>query len=40
MAKKWIFASYSPSCPRDDGRESRELIESDWFQERWPTADH
>lgn len=34
--KKWIFAGYSPSLSTRDARESRELIESEWFQERWP----
>lgn len=34
--KKWIFASYAPKLSGDLGRDSRELIESEWFQARWP----
>lgn len=34
--KKWIFAGYSPALSGRDAREARELIESEWYQERWP----
>jgi len=36
--KKWIFASYAPDLSARDARRSRELIDSEWFQARWPTV--
>jgi predicted phage terminase large subunit-like protein len=36
--KKWIFVSYSPTLSTRDARACRELIESEWYQERWPTV--
>lgn len=34
--KKWIFASYAPGLSARDARRCRDLIQSDWFQKRWP----
>jgi predicted phage terminase large subunit-like protein len=38
QGKKWIFASYAPKLSGDLARESRELIDSEWYQARWPVA--
>ena len=32
---KWLFASYSLQLSIRDNRKCRQLIESDWYQERW-----
>lgn len=33
--KKFIFASFDPTLASKHGRQCRELIQSEWFQERW-----
>lgn len=34
--KKWMFMSFDPGLASGHGRECRELISSEWYQERWP----
>lgn len=34
--KKWLFTSFDPGLATRDAEKSRHLIESEWFQERWP----
>jgi hypothetical protein len=34
--KKWMFYSFDNELATGHGRECRELIESAWYQERWP----
>ncbi len=33
---RWIFASFDLKLQKRDGRRSLDLIQSPWFQERWP----
>src|SRR5690606_2860711 len=33
--RKWIFASFDLGLSQRDALRSKELIQSDWFQERW-----
>lgn len=35
-SRKWIFASYSAGLSRRDAVRARNLIDSPWFQARWP----
>jgi len=34
--KKWLFFCFDPTLASKHGRQCRELIMSEWFQERWP----
>lgn len=34
--KKFMFFSFDPTLVSKHGRQCKELIESEWFQERWP----
>lgn len=34
--KKWLFTSFDPGLATRDADKSRQLIESEWFQKRWP----
>lgn len=33
---KWIYASYAANLSRRDALRSRRLIDSQWYQDRWP----
>jgi predicted phage terminase large subunit-like protein len=35
-ATRWIYASYSSMLSKRDAIRARNLIESDWYQARWP----
>jgi predicted phage terminase large subunit-like protein len=32
---RWMFASHDPDLALRDSRKTKELLESDWFKERW-----
>lgn len=37
-SKKFLYVAYEPDQATKDARRCQALIESEWFQERWPTT--
>lgn len=37
-SKKWLFTSFDGELATRDANRSRDLIESTWYQERWPNV--